>query len=112
MNEVDKRKWIEIGQMLTKLNDIESDNPHSAHPYLVADLMDYDELKYRYFKDYKQVETDEVVFEIAPEMLQKLYDIADDQDKLIDEVVIDILESHLNQNKRVTWEITWPNKSY
>ena len=107
------REWVETGKMYESLID---------NGYAVDILMDgvilitagldemsyegdsiYETLKVAYFThilDIPEDKTDVISFDLPADLYDKLYDLADQQGIIVDELVIDILSSYIDFNSQ------------
>lgn len=102
MNEqMTKRQWLEFGKMWNKM---EACDGFDFGVYFLAnkkfDKTAYDLLKEQYFLLYlDQRNTELVNFDLPEDLLEKLYEIADEEDITIDELIIDILMDTVEKEK-------------
>lgn len=96
---MDKREWIEIGKMWENMRD---KGIQFLHYY---DISSFEEYPYKtikdvYFTEYLGIEEfEDFTFECDEKLLDKLYEIADNQGITVDEVVINCLKDMIERGK-------------
>jgi hypothetical protein len=88
MNKQEQREWIEMGKMLKKLG-------YQYYCYK------YKDLKIKYF-DYILgcKDSEEIELELEPQLLEKLYEMSDEKDIPIDELIMIILVEYMKEIKK------------
>jgi hypothetical protein len=87
MNEKEKREWIEIGKMMKKYH------PNNTCPYIKT-------TKEKYFEDFLNIKDSvEIELEFPTDLLNQLYEMSDEKDITIDELINEILKEYMDKIK-------------